>query len=102
VTKKRSCFSGVNFTNVQQAAVTRTDPKSTIKLINLTVFFALFGFAHVKAVRRMLVKLSSDFFSHSQGKSGKKYFYLKSFFFFMFSRLRMLTLEKYKASFHHL
>ena len=32
---------GVNFTNVLQAAFTHADPKSTIKLLNLTVFFAL-------------------------------------------------------------
>ena len=29
---------GVDFTNVLQAAFTRTDPKSAIKLLNLTVF----------------------------------------------------------------
>ena len=48
----------VNFTNVLQAAFTRADPKSAIKLLNLTVFFALFGSAQVKAACRMLVKLT--------------------------------------------
>ena len=48
----------VNFTNILQAAITRTDPKSAIKLLNLTVFFALLGSAGVKAACRMLVKLT--------------------------------------------
>ena len=51
---------GVNFTNVLQATFTREDPKSTIKLLNLTVFFALLGSARVKAARRILVKLTPD------------------------------------------
>ena len=36
----------------------RADPKSAIKRLNLTVFFELLGFAHVKAACRMLVKLT--------------------------------------------
>ena len=51
---------GVNFTNILQAAFTRADPKSAIKLLNLTVFFALLGSASVKAARRTLVKLTPD------------------------------------------
>ena len=49
---------GVNFTNVLLAAFTNADPKSAIKLLNLTIFFALLGSSHVKAACRMLVKLN--------------------------------------------
>ena len=49
---------GVNFTNVLPAAFTPADPKSAIKLLKLTVFFALLGSAFVKAAHRMLVKLT--------------------------------------------
>ena len=49
---------GVNFTNVLRAAFTRTDPKSAIKLLNLTVFHVLLGSARVKAACRMMVKLT--------------------------------------------
>ena len=52
--------SGVNFTNVLQAAFALVDPKSAKKLLNLTVFFALLGFERVKAARRTLVKLNPD------------------------------------------
>ena len=48
----------VNFTNVLQAAFTRADPKSVIKLLNLTVFFALLGSGRVEAAHRTLVKLT--------------------------------------------
>ena len=50
--------TGVNFTNILRAAFTRSDPKSAIKLLNLTVFFALLGSVRVKAAHRMLVKLA--------------------------------------------
>ena len=50
--------SGVNFTNVLQAAFTLADPKSAIKLLNLSVFFALLGSGRIKAARRTLVKLT--------------------------------------------
>jgi len=33
-------------------------PKSVIRIDNLTVFFTLLGSVHVKAVHRMLMKLS--------------------------------------------
>ena len=49
---------GVNFTNVLRAAFMHADPKSAIKLLNLTVFFALLGAARIKAAHRMLLKLS--------------------------------------------
>ena len=52
----------VNFTNVLQAAFMRVDPKSAIKLLNLTVFFALLGSARIKAACRTLVKLTPDLF----------------------------------------
>ena len=44
--------SGVNFTNILGAAFTCADPKSAKKLLNLTVFFALLGSAHVKAAHK--------------------------------------------------
>jgi hypothetical protein len=49
---------GVNFTNILQAAFMHADPKRPKKMLNLTVFFALLGSAHVKAARKMLVKLT--------------------------------------------
>ena len=49
---------GVNFTNVLQAAFTLADPESAKKLLDLTVFLALMGSAHVKAARRTLMKLN--------------------------------------------
>ena len=48
----------VNFTSILQAAFTRKDPKSAIKLLNLTVFFAFLGSLRVKAAGRILVKLT--------------------------------------------
>ena len=48
----------VNFTNVLLAAFTLTDPNSTTKLLDLTVFFALLGSACVKSARRRLMKLT--------------------------------------------
>ena len=41
-----------------RTAFTLADPKSALKLLNLTVFFALLGSACVKAAHRMLVKLT--------------------------------------------
>ena len=49
---------GVNFTNVLQAAFMCADPKSALKLLNLTVFFSLLGSSRVKAACRTLVKLT--------------------------------------------
>jgi len=51
-------WAELNFTNVLRAAFTLVDPKSIKKIDNLTVFFMLLGSAHVKAVRRTLMKLS--------------------------------------------
>ena len=48
----------VNFINVLRAAFTLADPKSAKKLLDLTVFFALFMSLGVKAARRMLMKLT--------------------------------------------
>jgi len=48
----------VNFINVLQAAFTHADSKSTKKTDNLTVFLALLGSAHVKAARKMYLKLT--------------------------------------------
>ncbi len=58
--------SGVNFTNVLQAAFMLIDPESIKKIDNLTVFFTLLGSARVKAVRRMLMKLSLGKPNHFQ------------------------------------
>ena len=52
--------SGVNFSNVLRVASMRADPKISKKLLNLTVFSALLGYARVKAACRMLVKLTPD------------------------------------------
>ena len=46
------------FTKILRAAFMRADPKSAIKLLNLTVFFALLGSACINAASRMLVKLT--------------------------------------------
>ena len=35
-----------------------TDPESAKKLLELTVFFALLGYARIKAALKMLVKLT--------------------------------------------
>jgi len=56
----------VNFTNVLRAAAFMlVDPENVKKIDNLTVFFTLLGSSSVKAVRRMLMKLS-----HSLHKSS--------------------------------
>ena len=49
---------GLNFINVLCTAFTLVDPESVKKIDNLTVFFTLLGSACVKAVHRMLVKLT--------------------------------------------
>jgi len=54
---------GVNFINVLWVAFALADPKSVKKTDNFTVFFALLGSLCVKAVRRMLMKLTTGFFS---------------------------------------
>jgi len=47
----------IDFIKVLRAAFMHTDPKSTKKTDGLTIFFALLGSAHIKAVHKMLVKL---------------------------------------------
>ena len=49
---------GVNFINVLWAAFMLKDPKSANHLLDLTVFFALLGSAHVKAACRTLIKFT--------------------------------------------
>ena len=48
----------------------RADPKTTKKTDSLTVFLACLGSAHVKAARRMLVKLTLGF--HAGNNCGKE------------------------------
>ena len=50
---------GVNFTNnILRAVFTHADPKSAKKTVKLSRCFVLLGSSHVKAARRMLVKLT--------------------------------------------
>jgi len=51
---------GFNFTKILLAAFTRAYLKSVKKNDDLTVFFALLGSGHVKAVHKMMVKSSPD------------------------------------------
>jgi hypothetical protein len=52
----------VDFTNILHADFTHThNPNSAKQTDVLTVFFALFGSTHVKAARKMLVKLTPRF-----------------------------------------
>ena len=53
-------ISGVNFTNILQAAFTLTYPESAKKLLDLTVFFALLVSACIKAAHRSLINLTPD------------------------------------------
>jgi len=48
----------VHFINILRAAFTHIDPESAKKSVNWTVIFAPLGSAHVKAARRMLMKLT--------------------------------------------
>jgi len=50
--------AGVNFINILHTAFRLVDHKSIKKIDNLTVFFTLLGSASVRAVCRMLMKLS--------------------------------------------
>jgi len=49
---------GVYFINILRAAFTNTDPENAKKTDNFTVFFALLGSTRVKALCKMLVKLT--------------------------------------------
>ena len=54
-----------------RTAFTQADPKSAIKLLNLTVFFAVLGSARVKAARRTSVKLTlGEDVKNRKDKSG--------------------------------
>jgi len=46
--------------NILCKASTCADPKSTKKTDNLTAFFELLGSVHIKALRKMLVKLTPE------------------------------------------
>ncbi len=48
----------VNFINVLRVAFTSADPKSAKKTDDLTAYFAFWGYLFVKAVQKMLVKLT--------------------------------------------
>jgi len=48
---------GDNFTNILPAAFMCADPKRAKSTDSFNVFFVLLGSVHVKAVRKMLVKL---------------------------------------------
>jgi len=76
--------SGVNFTKILRPAFTRVDLKRAKRTDSLT---ALLGSMHVKASRKMLVKLTSvdEIFSlnsqqeKTSDKKGRKKFLLKTF-----------------------
>ncbi len=48
--------TGVNFTNIIQAAFTHADPEQAKKTDNLTVFFMLLGSLGIKALLKTLMK----------------------------------------------
>jgi len=50
--------TGVNFINILQSTFANSDPESTKKTDNLTVFFVLSGSVRIKAARRTLMKLT--------------------------------------------
>jgi len=50
--------TGVDFTKILRAAFPLVDPKSAKNTVKPSVFFMLLGFVHVKAARKMLVKLT--------------------------------------------
>ncbi len=54
-------MSGVNFINVLQAAFARADPESVQIQLNRQYIFTLLGSARVKAVCRMLMKLTPGY-----------------------------------------
>ena len=51
-------FTGVNFTNVLRSAFPRAGPKSVKKTVKFSIFFTLSGSTSVKAIRRMMMKLT--------------------------------------------
>ncbi len=63
--------SGLNFINVLRTAFTHADPESVRIQSNPQYLFTLLGSAHVKAVRRTLMKLTpayriSAYFTNSR------------------------------------
>jgi hypothetical protein len=56
----KKLLSGLSFINVLRTAFTLKDPKSVKKTVKLSIFFTYLGSMSVKAVRRMLMKLSPD------------------------------------------
>jgi len=64
--------SGVDFINVLRVAIAHADCKSAKKTDNLTAFLALSGSVHVKALCRILMKLTqgvkANFFSSDSQK----------------------------------
>jgi len=50
--------AGLNFINVLPTAFTCADPKTVKKTVKLSIFFTLSGSMSIKAVRKMLVKLT--------------------------------------------
>ena len=70
--RKKIMNSVVNFTNFLQAAFTLADPKSAIKLLNLSVFFAHLGSSRIKAAHRMLLKLTPSSQSYKRNLILKK------------------------------
>jgi len=51
---------GLNFINLLRTAFAHADPKSVKDTYDLTVFFMLLGSMIVKAVRKMLMKLTPE------------------------------------------
>jgi len=50
--------SGVNFINILLEALMRADPKRAKNTVKPSIFSALLGSAHVKALSKMLLKLT--------------------------------------------
>jgi len=57
-----ACF-GLNFINVLLPAFTLTDPKSVRTQSSRQYLFTLLGSAHIKAIRRALMKLTPSLLS---------------------------------------
>jgi hypothetical protein len=51
-------MSGLNFINFLRTAFTSADPKSIKKTVKFSIFFTLLGSARVKAVHRLLMRLT--------------------------------------------
>jgi hypothetical protein len=64
---------GVNFTNILRTAFSFVDPESVKNTVQLShqYLFTLLGSAHVKAVHRMLMKLSPEWDPQKVGQPNK-------------------------------